>query len=456
MSLRQLAASTAAMTRGDRFLVGSLVAFFVVFGVFVEIRGALLSRPMTDAGCFFRGAWAVRTGHDMYDVMDDNGWHYNYPPLTAIAFTPLADAPFGQPRDGLLPYAWSVGLWYALSVLLYVAAVQMLASALEATSADPEVRATQLWSHAWWRRRLVPALVCLPPAAHTLMRGQVNFILLFSMVAGISLAMRGRRLLAGLALAVGPAIKLYPAFLFVAPLWRRDWRMLVGGAVGAAITFGLVPAVVLGPARTVACYQKLFAVVIQPGLTHTGDNSRAKELTDVTATGSQALGPVLHNLLHPQRETRPAHVATWLKLAALALVGAFTLAVLLKAGRQQAWHDQKSGADTLIAWGLLIVAMLMASPISHMHYFCYCLPLVMGLNEKLDGNRAWQALGWIWIVACVLPHFPELTQLRDFGLLTGATLLVCGVGLAHLGRDADRQEERPGAEPAAEPLKVAA
>ena len=71
-----------------------LVLFFaalVAFGVLVEVRSAFLKRRMGDLGCYLRGAWAVRTGADLYSVTDDNNWHYNYPALLAILMAPLAD-----------------------------------------------------------------------------------------------------------------------------------------------------------------------------------------------------------------------------------------------------------------------------------------------------------------------------------------------------------------------------
>src|SRR5262245_20906425 len=84
------------------------------FSVLVEIRSAYLSRRMGDFGCFQRGAWAVRTGHNLYDVTCDNGWHYNYPPLFAILMTPLADPPRGFDTAGMVPYPVSVAIFYVL------------------------------------------------------------------------------------------------------------------------------------------------------------------------------------------------------------------------------------------------------------------------------------------------------------------------------------------------------
>ncbi len=88
-----------------------LLLFFIAFGAWVEVRGAMLHTRKTDAGVYFRAAWAVRTGNDMYYVTDDRGWHYIYPPLFAILMTPLADPPADRYRGGYMAYEASLGIW---------------------------------------------------------------------------------------------------------------------------------------------------------------------------------------------------------------------------------------------------------------------------------------------------------------------------------------------------------
>src|SRR5580700_7319766 len=79
--------------RWERWALALLFLATVVFGVLVENKSAFLCRRMGDLGCYLRAAWAVRAGADMYGLTEDNGWHYNYPPLYAILLTPLADPP---------------------------------------------------------------------------------------------------------------------------------------------------------------------------------------------------------------------------------------------------------------------------------------------------------------------------------------------------------------------------
>jgi hypothetical protein len=85
--------------------------FVLAFGVLVEIRSVYLSTRKTDLNCYLRAGWAVRADKDIYAVTDDNWWHFAYPPLFAVAMVPLADAPKGEDRSSMLPYAVSVAIW---------------------------------------------------------------------------------------------------------------------------------------------------------------------------------------------------------------------------------------------------------------------------------------------------------------------------------------------------------
>ncbi len=94
----------------------ALTALVICFGALVEMRSAFMQRRMTDLGVYLRAGWAARTGADIYDVTDANGWHFQYPPLFAILMAPLADPPAGTDRAGTVPYPVSVAIWYGLSV----------------------------------------------------------------------------------------------------------------------------------------------------------------------------------------------------------------------------------------------------------------------------------------------------------------------------------------------------
>ena len=82
-----------SLARPQKIGLCLLLLSILLFGIWVEFRGAFLHSRMTDAGVYLRAAWAVRNGKDLYSITDDRGWHYVYPPLFAVAMSPLADPP---------------------------------------------------------------------------------------------------------------------------------------------------------------------------------------------------------------------------------------------------------------------------------------------------------------------------------------------------------------------------
>ncbi len=393
----------------------------VVFGVLVENKSAFLSRRMGDLGCYLRAAWAVRTGGDMYGVTEDNGWHYNYPPLYAILLTPLADPPATVDHTGFVPYAVSVGVIYVFNLLCLVVAVHVLASALEKASADPLVRSVPRGCRRWWALRVLPILVCLPPIGHTLMRGQTNLLLLALVCGLIAGLMRGRSLAAGLCLAGAICLKIYPGFLLLVPLWRRDWRCLGGCAVGLFVGLVLIPVAGLGPRGFVNEYKQLGIVLILPALGRGTDTTRAAELTEANATDNQSIQTTLHNLLYLDRDTRPKVVDPWVRYASLLIGGAFTLLTLAASYRRRS----DRGLSVSLFVGALTLVMIWMSPVCHSHYFVLSVPLVMTLlarsweRQSLALKRfAALNVGLFVLIAVQIVGYtlPLMQDLRDIGL----------------------------------------
>ena len=290
------------LTTWERLGIALFFVALVVFGALVEMRTALLSRRMGDLNCFLRPAWAVRAGQDIYQILDDCGWHYNYPPFLAIVLTPLADAPTGEDRAGMLPYAVSAAIWYLINVLCLAIGVHILAKALEENSG---LGAVPFGCRRWWALRLWPVLACLAPVGQSLMRGQVNLIVLMCICAALAGLLRKQNLRAGWWLSWPICIKVFPAFLLLYPMARRDLRCLAGCAVGLLIGLVLVPVAAFGPRGTWDYYQEFYEVTLAPGLGIGSDTSRSAELTMTTSTDSQSLVATLHNALHFDRTTRP-------------------------------------------------------------------------------------------------------------------------------------------------------
>src|SRR5206468_5129808 len=124
---------------------------------------------------------------------------------------PFADPPPGADVAGMVPFPLSVALWYLFNLTCLAIAVHWLAGALEQRlqmQADPQ---------RWWTLRVGPVLACLVPVGHTLMRGQVNMLVLLMFCGMIAGLLKGQSMRAGLCLSATICIKLFPAFLLIYP-----------------------------------------------------------------------------------------------------------------------------------------------------------------------------------------------------------------------------------------------
>jgi hypothetical protein len=422
--------SAQPLMRWERRGLIGLGVLLIVLGVEVERRSAFMSRRMGDVGCYLRAGWAVRSGHDLYGVTCDNGWHYLYPPLYAILMTPLADPPRGADASGMTPYPVSVAVCYLLNLLWLALGAHWLASALESRFVRPELRSPPAGCRRWWALRVVPVLACLPTLGHTLVRGQVNTLLLMCLCGLIAGLMTGRRAWAGVSLAGAICLKIIPAFLLLVPLWRRDGRCLLGCAAGLLVGLVLIPWAALGWGRTADAYTAIGRQLFGPVLGVGADQTLAEELTDTAATDSQSFLVVIHNTAHWRlpRWERPRQAATGARAAHLLIGAALTLATLAAARR-----GRGQGQETPLLVGCLALVMILLSPVCHTHYFCLELPLVMALLA-----RSWDRRGEARGDGVGRPDSPV-----DRPLLLLLVVLIAGNALPQLGTGPDLEQRWP-------------
>jgi hypothetical protein len=245
-------------------------------------------------------------------------------------------------------------------------------------------------------------------------------------------------------------IKVFPAYLALYPLWRRDLRCLTGCATGLLLGMVMVPLAVFGPAQTVRHYEKWAQVLLGPALGVGDDQSRAVELIRVVATDTQAFQATIHNTIHLDRGTRPLQVAAWVRAAHWTIGAVLTGLTLLAAGRRRL-----DGARAVLLLGALTTIMLLLSPVCHLHNLALSVLLVGGL-VMTDWQRAGRPrTGWgltglfsVYLVLNVIPQFPGMEYTRDVGLAMYAALLLWLAAVIKLWRG-------PRAEPAAVSLPSA-
>jgi alpha-1,2-mannosyltransferase len=442
-----------------------LVAAFGFSGVVVQ-RSAFFQRRRTDAGVYFRAAWAVRAGADPYAVKDENGWTYLYPPPLAIVMAPLADPPpslatpapapslapgisdSGADREWMLPYAVSVALWYVISIVALVVAAQWLALAVEASSDDEQVRTIRTGCRRWWQDRILPALFCGTAVGSTLSRGQVN-ILLVMLLSGMILAVvRSRPWKAGGWLAGAAALKVFPAFLLIYPLWRRDARFLAGFAVGMAGLLVALPVLTVGPSRAMELDRRFVESMLLPHMGLGGadeggageGSAKPQKVVELQKTMDNQSVMAVINATVNLREVREGGVANprpWMRAVHWSIGAALVLTTLWAAG----WRGAPIPMERMLALCLLACAMLAITPVCHLHYFVLAMPLMaallgLGYDRSTDGELRW----WVWVLLGVyfamntIPRFDAFDATRHLGLAMYANLGLWAAGVVVLRR----------------------
>ncbi|MBI3410351.1 MAG: DUF2029 domain-containing protein [Planctomycetes bacterium] len=430
-------AAFGSLKSWERAVAAVLIAIPIVFGIVVLVRSSFLDTRRTDVGCYLRAGWAVRAGVDPYAVTDDNGWHFAYPPVAALLFVPLADAPADADRAGMLPYPLSVVIWYLINAACILLATHWIASTLEEHSVDPALRAMPAGCRRWWFVRVFPLLLCLVQIGSTLSRGQVTPLLILCVAGMFRATVKGRSWRSGLWLAAAICVKLIPAFLVLFPLWRRDRRALAGVTLGVLAGFVIIPSLVWGVPGALEMHERMLRGIILPAMSEAGDQTRARELTNINGTDHQSIGAILHNYQYwGNLANRPAQPDPWVRIAHWAIGGLLTLLTLVAAG----WKRDDDPIRMLLFLGALFVLMIVISPLSHLHYFAKALPLVMGLHAAGLGPRpalmpSW-AISAALVLTCAAYAMPTVhtgwQARREAGLPLMASLILCGFALWRL------------------------
>lgn len=441
-----LAKLLSLYTRTEAAGIIVVLALICVFCATIERRTAFRQAgnpPMTDLEVYLRSAWAVRTGRDIYQVSDQNNWHYVYPPPVAICFVPLAAPPPGSADwgRGYVPFGLSVAIWYFLSVTCLLFAVQGLAGAIESRSnivVFPPKPADE--KRRYWALRLIPVMVALPAMMTSLNRGQMESLTMFLIAMSILAAARGRQVRAGLWLGSAICIKLLPALLVLYPLWRRQWRFLAGCAAGAAIGLLIVPCLVFGPTRTADYYREYAQVMVLPSLGWGGDRSRTDELIRLNGGDGESIMTSIHNAMYRQlpRDSRPQEASLAVRALSLGIGLALLAATLSAAGRAR----RDSGIPATLFFGLLILDLLLITPKSHSHYYCLIVPLVMGIVAAEWKRTGSDRIGPAVLIALIIYFCVDFAArlsfadyaMRDLGIPTAAALLLWIAGIACLAR----------------------
>ncbi|HBL44626.1 glycosyltransferase family 87 protein [Gimesia sp.] len=262
-----------------------------------------------------------------------------------------------------VPFAW---LSYQDAHLAWsLASLGMLALAIYWI-----VQALQIQMTFWSGLALLTLLLACDPLQQSLIQGQPNLLLALLVVAAWKTGRSGNSLLAGACLGLATAVKIYPAYLFLYFLIRRDVRALLGGALAFAI-ISLITVALFGS----NAYHDYLTVVLP-------------SLADITNNwGNASLLAFWERLFDQPTDTITPVVNSplLLKLTVwsswLALTALVTYAVWKT--RFVKFSDQ--------SFAITVVAMLLMTPTTWHHYFIILLVPVGILFKDYppDSGKRW-------------------------------------------------------------------
>ncbi|MGH7243106.1 MAG: glycosyltransferase family 87 protein [Phycisphaerales bacterium] len=458
-----LTSSASARIRWfERILVALALFIPLAFGVVTVKRSAFLDSRRTDVGVYFRAAWAIRAGIDPYVVRDTNDWSYLYPPPLAILSIPFAEAPVAgdvsiatqsgglfqsevPPNNNGMRYLAGVIVWYLLGVAALFVACHWLAQAIRLSSSDPEIRSMPRFCRRWWQDRLFPAVLCCVAIGSTLVRGQVNTFVLLCIAGMVLWATKRRFFGAGMWVAAAMAIKVFPAFLLLYAIVRRDWKMILGAAAGTALLLFVLPAAVVGPRGALELNRRFLEVMILPHSAElAGMSPEAAKVKELRATGdNQSVRVIAESILTAWSRRGDAGTAPeFTKIAQFAAGIHVVLAALMTSiSLWTWWRVRHTGWEALFTIGMLTCVSLAISPVCHMHYFVLAMPLAAALwgiwAERSPTGLATPTMilfAAIYFAMNLVPRFndggsPWISDLRVFGIAQFANIALWAAGV---------------------------
>jgi hypothetical protein len=219
-------------------------------------------------------------------------------------------------------------------------------------------------------------LVC-NPFRQQMNQGQLNLLLLL-LLSGVWACDRcGRPHWAGTWLGLATAVKLFPGFVFLYFVARRQWRVVCVGIL-SLLSVTAVTVLVLGPQTF-----REYVEEVMPNVTVYRDWWPNASLDGFWA---KLFDGRAHKVI-------PLWYSPALALGAYLLSATLVVAVVLRfVGRA------KSQAEKDIAFGLTLVGMLLVSPITWDHYFTILFLALLVLWTRLPAKGIERAAFWVLLV----------------------------------------------------------
>jgi hypothetical protein len=411
MNNRILASDTMSRLARQDWLaiifVGVIALLFLPIVVFKTV-----GHGQGDVQVFFRAGWAIWTGHPLYEVTDNHGWSYHYPPTFALLMGPFANPLPGYPQPlWALPYTAAVVAWYVLNFLCLIGALHLWASALERYHSIPTGEG---FLRGPWLLRFGPLLALLPFVGDGLARGQPSPMLLLLIVAFFVLYVENRIASAALLLALAATIKVFPIAFAIIPLLRRDWTFIAWMAGWCGVLLIAVPIICLGPAETQDLYRAMWTEHLS-GIITGSMSSRTVDEVSPGAYATVSVGSVLARIAAGEA-FYSSPLPGWASLAQY-VFDTLVVAAVAIFGRGGFWNwrgaQPAAGYPTLVAGAVLLAAMPLMISVAKPNYVTFAVPLMavfmvetwrrVGQQVVTRGMIGWMVLAWSSMISLELP-----------------------------------------------------
>ncbi len=374
---------------GNTRLISLIGGILIVLGlVLLAERLQIVMQAPSDFVQDYSAAQALRVGLSIYEGTGDNAvrpedypdqvlfapparFQNYHPPFNALLFVPFT----------FVPYAGSILIWSALSLVLYFGIGYLV------------LRELQISLPRHWLILLIGLMLCWYPFQMHIALGQVSMILIACLIIGWVLLRHNRPLLAGGMIGLACLIKLFPGLIIFYMIVRRKWYA-AGAAIATLLVGGGVTVLLVGIDDLLYYVQQIApenVAVHGPFLTNS------------------ALNGTIRRLFSDGRWVRPIVAAPQIAMMLYLLVSLMLVGFLT----YRLWRlpTTQRGEDS--AFGLTCLVMLLMSPITWQHVFpLLFLPLGLILKVLMEHRQTDRWLIGMGLLILVLISLPELEIAR--------------------------------------------
>lgn len=361
-----------ATTPLHRLIVAAAIAVAAIRITLPTLTHVAVGAGYGDFSSYYYGARVALAGGSPYDLaaLDELAKAeigrsvnpYIYPPPFLLVMAPLAALPVRAARL----------TWLALELVVMGGAMLLLRRLL-GVAGDPKT-ATLL---------IAVALATFAPLYDNLLMGQVNFLVMVLLLAGLGRLLCGRDVSGGAFIGAAAIVKMSPALLLLWAVLRGRWRALLGAAAAAAV-LALASFAVAGPA-----VQREFYLEVLPGFSQRFPEVKLR----VDWIGNHSLPSAVAALLPGDRPRR-------LSPAAQAFSGVASLALL--AATAWACNGKTRDPRVLLTEASMFLVLMVAFPVfAFEHHLVHLLLpigiLAIGATQGMVTARmaAWLGVGYV-------------------------------------------------------------